>query len=71
MRVFNIGDRVQITRGPFASFTGVVEKVSVTKLSLIVAVEIFGRRVPVPIGSRSVERAAPENARSRRMMNPN
>jgi transcriptional antiterminator NusG len=71
MQVFNIGDTVQITRGPFTSFTGVVEKVSVTKLSLVVVVEIFGRRVQVPIGSRSVERAAPEDARNRRAMNLN
>ena len=71
MKTFNIGDTVRIARGPFTSFVGMVEKVSVTKLSLVVAVEIFGRRVPVPVGSRSVERVAPENLRTRRMMNLN
>jgi len=71
MKRFNVGDLVRITRGPYASFVGVVEKVSDTKLALVVIVEIFGRRVPVAIGSRSVEKASPEDAEDRLPMNLN
>jgi transcriptional antiterminator NusG len=67
MKAFNVGDSVRITRGRYASFVGIVEKVSTTKLALVVTVEIFGRRFPIAVGSRSVEKVSPADKNTRTM----
>lgn len=54
--IFNIGDEVTVTNGPFASFPGIVEEgldVPIEKLvasmRIKVAVNIFGRATPVEL----------------------
>lgn len=54
--IFNIGDEVTVTNGPFASFAGIVEvglDVPIEKLAasmrIKVAVNIFGRATPVDL----------------------
>lgn len=53
---FNIGDHVKITDGPFASFSGNIEEVSVDKDKLRVNVQIFGRVTPVEVSLLQVEK---------------
>ena len=53
---FNVGDQVKITDGPFASFSGTIEDVSVEKAKLRVNVQIFGRATPVEVSLLQVEK---------------
>lgn len=53
---FSIGDHVKITDGPFASFSGNIEEVSVDKDKLRVNVQIFGRVTPVEVSMLQVEK---------------
>ena len=55
-RVFKLGDRVRITAGPFAAFTGRVDGINQAKALLKVRVEIFGRVTPVKIGFVDAEK---------------
>jgi transcription antitermination factor NusG len=71
MQEFKLGEKVRITRGPYASFVGTVERVSVTKLALVVVVEVFGRRVPLVVSSRAVEKLPPEDHPTQPSMNLN
>lgn len=54
--VVDVGDNVNITEGPFASFTGVVDEVNMDKEKLRVTVQIFGRATPVELGFSQVEK---------------
>jgi transcriptional antiterminator NusG len=47
--VFQAGEVVRITEGPFAEFEGVVEDVNYEKTRLRVSVSIFGRATPVEL----------------------
>lgn len=47
--VFNVGDMVQVTSGPFADFTGTVSEVNPDRGTLKVLVSIFGRETPVEL----------------------
>lgn len=53
---FEIGDRVKITEGPFASFSGAIEDVNAEKNKLRVNVQIFGRATPVEVDILQVEK---------------
>ena len=53
---FNVGVYVKITDGPFASFSGTIEDVSVEKDKLRVNVQIFGRATPVEVSLLQVEK---------------
>ena len=53
---FNVGDQVKITDGPFASFSGTIEDVSVEKDKLRVNVQSFGRATPVEVSLLQVEK---------------
>jgi len=55
-QVFTVGETVRITEGPFDTFTGVVDKVSLEKGKLSVCVGIFGRSTPVEVDFNQVEK---------------
>lgn len=54
--VFDVGEKVKITDGPFSSFQGVVETVNLDKGTLTVMVTIFGRSTPVELNFLQVEK---------------
>ncbi len=55
--LFEAGEVVRITEGPFADFNGVVEEVFYEKSRLRVAVLILGRSTPVELEFTQVEKA--------------
>ena len=55
-KVFEIGENVKITEGPFESFTGSVESKDEEKKMLKISVSIFGRPTLVDIGFAKVEK---------------
>ena len=54
--MFEQGERIRITDGPFASFNGVVEEVNFDRSTVKVMVTIFGRETPVEIEFRQVQK---------------
>jgi len=54
--LFEPGEVVRVTEGPFADFSGVVEEVNYEKSRLRVAVTIFGRSTPLELEFGQVEK---------------
>ncbi len=54
--IFDKGEHVRITDGPFNNFTGVVDEINLDKNTLRVLVTIFGRATPVELEFLQVQK---------------
>ncbi len=53
---FEMGDKVQVTDGPFTNFTGVVDEVRPDRGRVRVMISVFGRPTPVELEFTQIEK---------------
>jgi len=56
--IFEMGDKVRVTEGPFTNFNGVVDEVKGEKGRVRVMISVFGRPTPVELEFSQVEKAS-------------
>jgi len=54
--LYEKGETVKVSEGPFANFTGVIEDVKPDKAKVFVLVTIFGRTTPIELDFNQVEK---------------
>ena len=54
--LFEVGESIRVTEGPFADFHGAVEEVNYDKSKLRVSLLIFGRATPVELDFNQIEK---------------
>lgn len=54
--LFQLGDKVRVTEGPFTNFNGVVDEVKAEKGRVRVMISVFGRPTPVELEFSQVEK---------------
>ncbi len=56
-RLYDIGESVIVTEGPFETFTGIVEEIDNEKQKLRVSISIFGKATPIGLNFTQVKKS--------------